>query len=205
MKKYLLIALLVTVSFYGRSQTKGTNTIGMGMSFQTNEMETPDNYYSERSNANYSLGYGYFFKENQKAGLTLFVRRFKGLNKYPNTGGADVEPAISWSYGGSFDYQRYHPLIKQLYIFAGARTGYQFTEAGWESNEMPSNRYSGGVHGGVSWIPFKRFALEADLLSADLVHINSKSEYGSRIRSTNFDLSSTGDLNGLGFKIYFLF
>lgn len=205
MKKYLLIALLVTLSFFARSQTKGTNTLGLGLNFQSSKSETPG-YYSERSTANYSLGYGYFLKENQKAGLTVFFGRYTGLDLF-TIGGTDsrTEPGVSYSYGGSLGYQKYFPLLKKFYGFAGARTVYNFTEDGFQANNSPSNRYSAGVHGGVSWILFKRLNLEADLLSADIAHTRSRLAYGTRITSTKFDLSTSGALNGLAFKIYFMF
>lgn len=205
MKKYLLIALFVTLTVFARSQTKGTNTLGLGINFQTYNSETPG-YKSERSSASYSLGYGYFLKENQKAGVTVLFGRYTGLDILTNTGtGNQAEPGVSYSYGGSLGYQKYFPLLKKFYGFAGARTGYIFTEDGFQANDSPINRYSAGVHGGVSWIFFKRLNLEADLLSADIVHTRSKMAYGSRITSTKFDLSTSGALNGLGFKIYFMF
>jgi hypothetical protein len=204
MKKYLLIASLVTGSFFARAQTKGTNTLGFGLNFQNSKTELAD-YSSKTSNASYSLGYGYFIKENQKASLTLFFGRTTVLDRFTNGAANQPEERVSNSYGGSLGYQKYFPLLKKFYGFAGARTVYNFSEGSLQANAEPLNYYSAGVHGGVSWTLFKRLSLEADLLSADIIHQRSESINNRKFTSTKFDLSTSGPLNGLGFRIYFMF
>lgn len=72
--------------------------------------------------------------------------------------------------------------------------------------------YSAGVHGGITWLVSKRFALETSLLSAAATYSKTEQTPGSvtesndsKYTTTNFNLSSTGALSNLGFKFYLLF
>lgn len=193
-------------TFMVQAQIKGTNAIGLGLTFQTSETQSL-NWKGESKNAGMSIGYGYFFKENEKIGVNVFY----GLNKSTEAfGDATLNPS-SWrlnSYGGSFAYQKYFALVKKLYAFAGPRIGYNYAQNNNQLDGQKINTYSVGANGGVSWFFSKRFALEADLLAADISY--TKSEQNSpttafKHTSTSFNLSSSGAFNGLGFKIYYIF
>ena len=77
-------------------------------------------------------------------------------------------------------------------------------------NDQIGHQYSVGAYGGVTWFLSKRFAFETSLLSADMIYATTEREEGSgsngvKYKTTNFNLSSQGFINNLGFKIYLLF
>ncbi|RZL27640.1 MAG: hypothetical protein EOO96_22210 [Pedobacter sp.] len=78
------------------------------------------------------------------------------------------------------------------------------------STDYKSNTYSLGAYGGVTWFLSKRFALETSLLSADFAYNSTEATQtaffsNTKSKQTNFNLSSQGFINNLGFKIYILF
>lgn len=213
MKKQLLItAMAVGISLCGFAQTKGTNALSFGVNSSTNKL-SGNNYENKAKNNSFTLGYGYFFKDNNKIGLDLTY----GINKntYRND---NINNQEQKSYGGNLSYQRYFPLVKTLFAYAGGKAGYTYSKNDSQYNNTypqvtsyTSNQYAIGAYGGITWFVSKRFALETSLLSADVTYnkteqneVNSdnfftKSEY------TSFNLSSQGFINNLGFKIYILF
>ena len=212
MKKLLLIAVLATVSYFVQAQTKGTNAVGLGLSFQTQKTEQNsqgNQYINEQQGKGMSLGYGHFVNENVKVGIDFFY----GTNGYNSTGGNEFD---SKNYGGNLNYQKYYPLLKKFYAFGGGRIAYNHSNGANTSNSqnndtgVTSNAYSVGVNGGLSWFFAKRLALEADLLSANIGYNRSR-QTGTNVNgtykdtSTGFNLSTTGAVSGLGFKIFFLF
>jgi len=209
MKKQLLVtAMAVGISLCGFAQTKGTNALSFGINSTTNK-NTGANYENKYQNNSFSLGYGYFFKDNDKLGLDLTY----GLNKYNTNDNVKQEQK---SYGGNLSYQHYFPLVKTLFAYAGGRAGYTHSE----NNNLPesysqysstSNQYNVGAYGGITWFLSKRFALETSLLTADIVYakneINETNNANviTKTETTSFNLSSQGFINNLGFKIYILF
>ncbi|NEU07725.1 hypothetical protein GZH53_05325 [Flavihumibacter sp. R14] len=201
MKKFLLIAFMATGTLFAQAQTKGTNTLGLGLNFGTTKTDQPSSS-SESRNSAFTVGYGHFIKENQKIGINLFYSNYKFIDNEID------RPGVS-TYGGTFTYQKYYELFKKLYAFAGPRAGYHYNDEN-NGNGVTSNMYSLGAYGGISWFVSKRIALEADLLAADINYSHRKesvanSDMQYEYTSTNFGLSTNGSLNGLGFKIYFLF
>jgi hypothetical protein len=73
-----------------------------------------------------------------------------------------------------------------------------------------TSSYLVGVNGGLSWFFIKRLALEADLLTANIGYSRTR-QTGSNVNgaykntSTGFSLNTSGTVNGLGFKTFFLF
>jgi len=209
MKKQLLFtALAVGISLCGFAQTKGTNALSFGVNVMSNK-NTTTNYENKNETNSFSLGYGYFFKDNRKLGLDLSY----GLNKYNATN--SIEQKVK-SYGGSVSYQHYFPLVKTLFAYAGGRAGYLHskndnTPQDYTPFNSTSNQYNIGAYGGITWFVSKRFALETSLLTADIVYNKSKTEelndtgFYSKSENTSFNLSSQGFINNLGFKIYILF
>lgn len=68
------------------------------------------------------------------------------------------------------------------------------------------------VSGGLTWFVSKRFALETNLLSASATYAKSERTGTTNVNSSgykntysNFNLSSTGAISNLGFKVYILF
>ena len=206
MKKLLLIAMLATASYIVQAQTKGTNAMGLGLNFNTARIETASSK-SESKHAGFNIGYGYFLKENEKIGMNVFYSMY---NSGSIIGAGEPDPN-GWktnSFGGAFTYQKFYALIKKFYAHAGPRAGYNYSQGTISSNDQRINTYSVGVNGGVSWFFSKRFALEADLLAADLSYSKSKESSANsdfKYTSTGLQLNSTGAFNGLGFKINFLF
>lgn len=211
MKKQLLVtAMAVGISLCGFAQTKGTNAVSFGINSSTNKL-SGNNYENKVKNNSFTLGYGYFFKDNNKIGLDLTY----GLNKntYNNTNNQEQK-----SYGGNLSYQRYFPLVKTLFAYAGGKAGYTYSKNDSKySNTYPqvtsyiSNQYTVGAYGGITWFVSKRFALETSLLSADFIYSKTEqnevdaNNYFTKSEFTSFNLSSQGFINNLGFKIYILF
>ncbi len=211
MKKQLLItAMAVGISLCGFAQTKGTSALSFGVN-STKSKNSGNNYETESKNNNFTLGYGYFFKDNDKIGLDLTY----GINKF-NPG--SIPNQEQKSYGGNLSYQHYFPLVKTLFAYAGGKAAYTYSKNknlyegnNPQSSGLTSNQYAVGAYGGITWFVSKRFALETSLLSADVTYSKTeqnetnannffiKSEY------TSFNLSSQGFINNLGFKIYILF
>jgi hypothetical protein len=207
-KRLLVTAMAVGISLCGFAQTKGTNALSFGVNSTTNK-STGTNYENKVKNNSFTLGYGYFFKDNSKLGLELTY----GLNKYNSSDNVEQQQK---SYGGNLSYQHYFPLIKTLYAYAGGRAGYTHSEnknspenyAQYNSN---TNQYNVGAYGGITWFVSKRFALETSLLTADILYSKSKNEEENntgiitKTEYTSFNLTSQGFINNLGFKIYILF
>jgi len=214
MKNKILTAVAVMASLCGYAQTKGTSALGFGISSQTGkiELKVPSaGTTTEESKYNsYSLNYGYFIKDNAKLGIEL---------NYGNQDSRYVEKVSgskSKTYGLGLNYQQYYPLIKTLYAYAGGAVNYSNTKT--ESGDINyadrrTDFYGVGVSGGLTWFVSKRFALETSLLSAGAYYMKNKEDgtqsnnESSRYKNTttSFNLSSSGLINDLGFKIYILF
>lgn len=211
MIKQLFITAMAVLCFSvtGFAQTKGTNALSFGVNVNSIKNTFNNVEQSESKNNLLTLGYGHFFKDNSKIGLELVYGENKQstnlaeINRYKN-------------YGGNLSYQQYFPLVKTLYAYAGGRGSYVHgTQANAQTqNTLPteykSNTYSLGAYGGVTWFLSKRFALETSLLSADFAYSSSEItetafSSTSKSKQTNFNLSSQGFINNLGFKIYILF
>jgi len=214
-KQLLLVAMAAGLSLSAFSQTKGTNALNFGVNTYTNKNSNNsyqgNNYENKTQNNTFTLGYGYFFKDNSKFGLDLTY----GLDKYNNTNNSEQQQK---SYGGNLNYQHYFPIVKTLFAYAGGRAGYTYTKTK-NSNTSPNypqtstnigNQYNIGAYGGITWFISKRFALETSLLSADIRYAKTKQTESTdqsfyTNESTNFNLNTQGFINNLGFKIYILF
>lgn len=215
MKKQLLLAAMAAgLSLSAFSQTKGTNALSFGVNTYTNKgrdnSSQGNNYENKTQNNFFTLGYGYFFKDNSKFELDLSY----GLDKYSNNYSGQQQK----SYGGNLNYQHYFPIVKTLFAYAGGRAGYTYSKIK-NSNIEPyypqastdiNNQYSIGAYGGITWFTSQRFALETSLLSADfryskLKQTESTNQNYHSNETTNFNLNTQGFINNLGFKIYILF
>nr|WP_068891433.1 outer membrane beta-barrel protein [Pedobacter panaciterrae] len=206
MKKKLLTAVAVLATLCGYAQTKGTSTLGLGVSVTTSKIEFPNQTSadSKTKSSSFSLGYGLFVKDNTRIGLELQYGEGTG-----NGSGND-----SKSYGGNVTYQQYYPLIGKLYAYAGGKGAYGYTKSKLNdpdsyNSETKSNTYSLGAYGGLTWFVSKRFAFETTLLSANASYGNYKQKVNNAtyadLKQTNFNLTTQGFINDLGFKIYLLF
>ena len=213
MKKKLLTAVAVLASLCGYAQTKGTNALGFGINSQTSKSEVRSETGAteiEKTKANnFTLSYGLFIKDNTKLGLDVSY----GNQDYRYVQG--LSGSKSKSYGAGLNYQQYYPLVKKLYAFAGGSLGYGYTKtdnADPNYEDRKTDQYSVGVNGGLTWFFSKRFAIESSLLSANAFYTVDKqngNNSGGQSRYensyTNFNLSTSGAFNNLGFKIYLLF
>jgi hypothetical protein len=202
MKKNLLLVLLAATSFFAHSQTKGTNALGFGFSVSTNKSEGNDGLFNSESKfQNYSLTYGRFIKDNVRIGVN--ANYVHGTNDYSSFS------TLTKGYGGSFHYQKYFPLLKKFYAFANSQTGYQYSQEASSSNEKferNMQQVNLGASGGVAYFLSKRVLLEADLLSTGISYARYTDETNNgKATNMSFNLSSSGAVSGLGFKIYFLF
>lgn len=200
--KLLIMGVLCAIAFTTNAQTKGTSTLGFGVNLSS----TKPSENVEVQNKNFSIGYGHFIKDNVKIGFDLNY----GNNDY-NSNGFNQK---NNSYGGKLNYQKYYPLVKTLYAYAGGRAGYLNSTLKNDQNgsmdESTTNNFNVGAFGGLTWFLSKRFALETSLLSADLSYQNTNQTNrtsGSNFKgeNTSFNLNTQGFINNLGFKIYILF
>nr|WP_121272406.1 outer membrane beta-barrel protein [Pedobacter schmidteae] len=211
MKKHLLTAVAVMAALCGYAQTKGTSALGFGITSQNYKYETTNGSTvtkSENKYNSYSLSYGYFIQDNAKLGIEL------NYGDRNDDFVANVSGSKTKQYGASVNYQHYYPLIKKLYAYAGGAIGYGYSKSETGNNNSNDNRtdfYSAGVQGGLTWFVSKRFALETSLLSANATYAKSENtgtmggNIGYKNTSSNFNLSSTGAISNLGFKVYILF
>lgn len=206
--KLSIMAALCAIAFTANAQTKGTNTLGFGVNFNSNKSASPQTENEQKNNA-YSLGYGHFIKENAKITVELSY----GESKFTNGNSVQNQK----DYGGLIGYQKYFPLVKTFYVFAGARAGYTYGSGESKSINSSSssinkfNSYNLRAAGGLAWFVSKSFALETDLLSAGATYMKNTqngadgSTYNYTNTSKSFNLSNGGLFNNLGFKVYLLF
>lgn len=208
MKTYFIAALLLAASTWTvQSQTKGTNSIGFGVSSSTSKYEVdPANaIYNEQKGTNYSLTFGHFVKDNARIGLTATY--FEGSST-STSGGVNSD---NKGYGGILHYQKYYPLLKRFYAYAGGRGRYLYSKDRQYYQSSGSNSYKGstygiGAYGGAAYFLSKRFAFEAQLLTADFTYYKQTNTLNSaKSTQTNLNISSSGVINDLGFSIYLLF
>ncbi|WP_207536233.1 outer membrane beta-barrel protein [Desertivirga arenae] len=209
MKKTLFAALLaLACTFTAKSQTKGTNAIGLGVSteeykdtYKGNSSSTTTNQKQNR----YSLTYGYFFTDNARIKLSGFY----GKQKFDQEN-SNYENSNS-SFGGALALQKYYPLYKKFYAYTEGGLGYSQNRTKFvnfsDQQESKINLYSLNAGGGVAFFPFKHLALEANLLNASATYSkNSRDESPNRdFKGSSFNLSTSGSITNLGFNIYFLF
>ncbi len=206
MKKFLFTALLLAAAFGTQAQTKGTNTIGLGFNSQTNKNEYQQGTTNNARSNNYTLGYGRFIGDNVKIGIDI---------KYGtqiNTSSSSSSGIDAKEYGGNVYYQKYYGLLKNFYAFGGGSAAYSnYKNEEYDqtiSIAVTGNTYSLSAYGGVAWFICKHIELETNLLSLNVNHSikqTTPNTLQDKETSTKIDLSSAGSLNGLGFRILFLF
>jgi hypothetical protein len=211
MKKHLLTAVAVLLSLHGFSQMKGTSALSLGISSSTNEYypnKLTSDERSKNTNSGVRLGYGLFVTDNNKVSVELINNHYKqdfmGLSTDKING-----------YGAAVNYQHYFPLIKTFYAYAGGGAQYIRSKSNYDTDSSnnrlnKANSYSIGASGGLAWFISKRWAIETTLLSAgalysDSEYINSSNNIVQTSKTTNFNLSSDGIFNNLGFKVYLMF
>jgi hypothetical protein len=199
--KKLLVLILLGISFLPVSaQLKGTNTLGVGFNRSTYQLG-PDGTSQDRKATSASLGYGHFIKDNVRLGISgnYGYARFNY-----GTSGMTV---VNRETGGVLTLQKYFPLVKKFYAFAAGAGSYARQKT--ENNgitESRGNRYFLGASGGATYFLSKRFALEADVLSAGLNYSKIKrTDNSDEYTSTDLSVSTTGTLTNLGFRVYLLF
>jgi len=208
--KLLMMAAFCLVGLAASAQTKGTNTVSLGFGLSKNESKTDNGNgsSSESTNKNNSitLGYGLFFKDNEKLALDVSYGQYK--EEF-----IDFKRTIK-NYGAVASYQKYFPLVKKFYAYGGGKLGYTYgkqIEGSTNYNGYLSNVYSAGAYAGISWFLSKRFALETTILSANMGYhkdkYTTKSPQNLTVEneSSSFGINSQGTFNNLGFKIYILF
>jgi len=212
MKKLFFTATAVLLSLYGYGQTQGTSAVSLGISSGTQE----NNYnpsVADQTNkfsyANFRLGYGLFVKDNNKVGLDLIYNRVR------NNGIGAYDSREDNGYGAAINYQRYFPLLKTFYAFAGGSAQYIHSKAEIHvpdavNRNSFADSYSLTANGGLSWFFTKRWALETTLISTGLFYTKTEADETAQDQSyssknTSFSLSTDGLFNNLGFKVYFMF
>ena len=207
--KLLIMAVLCAIAFTANAQTKGTNALSFGVNSNTTTNSSTSNTSSseyEYKNNSFTLGYGYFIKDNSKIGLELSY----GLSKYDNDNSTFQE---NKNYGANISYQKYYPIVKTLFAYAGGRAGYTYgkqSSSSVNTSKSEFDSYTVGAYGGLTWFVSKRFAFETNLLSANASHSvqkqkNTSDQNINQSKSSNFNITTQGFINDLGFKIYILF
>jgi hypothetical protein len=203
--KLLIIGVLCAIAFSANAQKKGTNTLGFGINVNSEKQKVTGGEVESKINA-YSIGYGNFIKDNTKIGFDL---NYSKSNYQNNTYNNEAK-----NYGVNLTYQKYFPLVKTLYAYAGGRGGYTYgKQENTDTNQNTantSNTYNIGAFGGITWFLSKRFAFETSLLAANASYTEAEQKENTTntfydYKRTSFNLSSEGFINNLGFKIYILF
>lgn len=204
MKHVLLAALLLSGALGAYAQTKGTNSVGLGVETSKNNYDYVGGASGENKNSNFSLRYANFIKDNIKLGLGL---------SYSTTDNSDNNETKT--YGGAFLYQKYFPVYKKLYVFVGGEAAYSHIKANSfnyvsggviEETQARGNGYSLGAYGGASYFLGKHWELEARLLSASAGYSEFKNNHiNYETKSSSFSLKTAGAFTNLGFSINFLF
>lgn len=203
MKNLVLSVLICMVAFTVKAQTKGTNVIGLGFQHQSVKNESGGVENSKQTRTNYSLTYGNFIRDNSRLSFTF---------SYSHQDNQNISKVNN--YGGSVDYQRYYPLLKKFYAFASGGLYYTYGKSDntGASYNQGYKSYSTGIsaNGGAAYFLSKHLAFEADLLSAGFSYQRMKTDtdiagVNGKTTSTSFDISSSGAITDLGFRIYFLF
>lgn len=212
MKNKILTAIAVMASLCGYAQTKGTSALSLGIGVNTSKYDynIADNgsveiKVREAKSSIFSLGYGLFIKDNAKLGVDLQYFTSK------QEADAIVDVRLK-GYGANVTYQQYYPIVKKLYAYAGGIAAYSYSKEKYTSQDFSdriNNQYVLGAYGGVTWFFSERFAVETKLLSANFDYSTSEQKRipggGYETKSTAFNLSTNGFINGLGFKVYLLF
>lgn len=211
MKNKILTAIAVMASLCGYAQTKGTSALSLGVGVNTSKYDynngSTEISTRELKNNTFSLGYGLFIKDNAKLGVDLQYFASKQQTD------AIVDSRLK-GYGANVTYQQYYSIVKKLYAYAGGTAAYNYAKEKYTSQDVSdriSNQYVLGAYGGVTWFFSERFALETKLLSANFDYSTSEQKSVSNAgetyetKSTAFNLSTNGLINGLGFKVYLLF
>ncbi len=201
MKKLILVALMAMGTSFVQAQTKGTNTLGFGVNLFTskNSSDNETQLDQKSTNESYSLSFGHFLKENQKLSLNL-SHQSQSYNTDNKIKG----------YGIGLSYQKYYPIFKSFYAFAGGGGNYMFMKdtRSTSDSKWRSNNYSANAFGGLSWFVSKRIALEVDLLSVGAQFGSSKStgsNSSSSSKFTAFNFSTAGAAGNYGFRVHILF
>lgn len=198
--KLLIMGVLCAIAFNVNAQTKGMNTLGFGLSASTNKSKSQLSEHENKSKS-ISLDYGLFIKDNERVGFGV------------NYGKSESSSPDEYNnYGANISFQKYYPLVKKLFAYAGANVAFNQSKQITNTNtyNQKAETYSLGARGGLTWFVSKRFAFETSLLAADLYYaINKYSNYNNTSyqenSTTQFNLSTQGFIDDLGFKIYLLF
>lgn len=202
MKNYVLLAALLLSGALGAyAQTKGTNSLGLGIDFGKSETRI-NNEDQSTQGSDFSLNYARFIKDNVKLGIGA------SYGFYENSFDQETK-----AFGISALYQKYYPVYKKLYVFIGGDASYnnsKLTRASYyvpNDNIQKANSYSLGAYGGVSYFLGKHWELEARIINARFGYTDSSSEDGEsyRYKQKGFSLKTAGSFTNLGFNINFLF
>jgi hypothetical protein len=203
MKKIIFTLFILGGSIAGlNAQTKGTNTISLGVSTLSSE-STAGPFKSTNDATLLSVGLGHFIKDNAKIGVSFSYSTEK------NTSSAGSAPLKGKGYLGGLSYQHYYPLFSKFYAFAGASATYAYQKTDLSlTSTVTEDTYSAGGFGGLTYFVSRHFAFETNLLAATVGYQKSKEHNSSSSMVTTtrlFDLTTTGFITNLGFSIQFLF
>ncbi len=202
MRKFFLFAALLLSGTLGvYAQTKGTNSLGLGIDFGKAETKINNENYTNKG-SNFSVNYARFIKDNTKLGV--------GASYGFNENGSNQETK---SFGISALYQKYYPVYKKLYVFIGGDASYNNSKLTQQSYYVPNdniqkgNSYTLGAYGGASYFLGKHWELEARVINASFGYSTLSSEGGdiNSYKQKGFSLKTAGSFTNLGFNINFLF
>lgn len=201
MKTKLLLVALCATALSVSAQTKGTNTLGLGINSSETNYNSGSSEQKHRANS-FNLDYGHFFADNKRIAIGVGYGKNKNNSVVGNASISDFNRIFS----AQVSYQKYYPLVKNLYAYAGARGAYTQENTEASTNNSATKNYNLGAMGGLTWFASKRFAFETNLLSAGAVYSQTTLE-GTSGGNTNssFHLQTGGSITNLNFKVYLLF
>lgn len=212
MKKILLLLPAFLLFFQiSKAQTeKGSQTLGVNLSFGYNKQSNP--YLSSNNNTfsnsnlkrvTYTIGpaYSYFIADKLDVGGTLFYSNSR------NDDGADNSTERFHSYGALITLRKYWMINQYLGFRAGPQLIYQRsvqnTNGGIYSQDGTTNSYSAGANLGFVYYPVKRFGLSATLANLNYNHTNTLYASGLHGKTDNVNFSWIS--NNLGISAFYVF
>jgi hypothetical protein len=205
MKKTLFAVLIAfACALSAKSQTKGTNAIGLGGGISSQETtKVPDDgsYKNDNKSWNVSLNYGYFLKDNLEFEPNVFVGGSKSSSTFSGMGPVETD-GKAW--GAGLRVNKYYPLFKRLYLNGGVGVGYALNKF----DRLKHEDYFLNANGGLSLFVGKHLRFRTILFSANASYAktaNKNSSEGTESKSKSFNFSNTSKIADQTISLALLF
>jgi hypothetical protein len=215
-KSIFLIAAFLLAAVVSQAQTeKGTQTLGLNLSFGYNKtnaisINPYENLSSDQStkSTNFSIGpvYSYFIADKLDIGTSLSYNT--NTYSYPLQTNGSLYKQSSYSYGGIIYLRKYFMYNDKLGLRAGPYAGY--TRGDSKSTNIDPNynsdsktdNYNAGAKLDLVYYPSKKIGFSATL--ANLNYSHYKTNGGPQGHSSADNVSMAFINNGLGISVFYV-